>query len=106
MGLEFHKKSAAERSRDIVPPATTSLSPRGGAKHRTMKKSILDLLKKAGEKGMTISEISNRLEVQKTRVQNWFSTTGKKTPGLSKVGVGQWKMKSEGDFDKGLARQH
>jgi len=82
-----------DKRRDIVPAATTSLSPRGGAKHRTLKRSILEALAAAGPDGMSADELSAELEVLKVRIQNWFSGTGKRTPGIVKVGEGRWYYK-------------
>jgi hypothetical protein len=59
-----------------------------------MKKSILELLSKAGADGMSIDELSEKLEVLKVRVQSWFSGTGKRTPGLSKIAEGRWLYKA------------
>lgn len=73
------------------PPATTSLSPRGGALHRTLKSHILKALEEAGEKGMTADELSEDLGVLKPRIQAWFSGTGKRLEEVKKVGVGRWK---------------
>ena len=78
--------------RDIVPPAVDSLSPRGGVLHGRLKENILELLSKAGEKGMTAQEISEELEVIKFRIQNWFSGTGKKCRNVKKIGVGRWRF--------------
>lgn len=77
--------------RDVVPPAETSLSPRGGAKHRTLKKQILHLLAEAGADGLTVDEISSRLDVLKARIHGWFSSTGKKIPGMEKVAPAHWR---------------
>lgn len=75
-----------------VPAADSSLSPRGGAKHRRMKESIIAVLEKAGEDGMTIDEVSKAVGVLKVRVQSWFSGTGKRQPNLRKIGEGRWRM--------------
>jgi len=76
----------------MVPPATTSLSPRGGAKHRTMKSCILSALATAGEDGMTTEELAATLGVLKSRVQGWFSGTGKQVKGLRKIAPAHWQF--------------
>jgi hypothetical protein len=86
------KREKTVDSRDVVPAATTSLSPRGGARHRTMKESILAKLEKAGGKGMTITELADELEVLKPRVQGWFSGTGKRTPEVEKIAPATWRL--------------
>ena len=83
----------AASGRDVVPPASTSLSPRGGAKHRTLKKQILALLAEAGPEGQTIQELADKLDVLKVRVQSWFSGTGKRTPEVEKVAPGRWRIR-------------
>lgn len=84
-GVEFSRRAAGP------PPATTSLSPRGGSLHRTMKESIISLLQEAGPKGLTIAEIAEKLDVLRARVQAWFSGTGKRTKEVKKIGVGRWR---------------
>jgi transcriptional regulator GlxA family with amidase domain len=84
--------------REVPPPAHTSLSPRGGALHRTLKESILRLLEEAGNKGKTADELATELGVQKRRVQSWFSGTGKRTKGVRKIGVGRWKFVQKGNM--------
>ena len=90
---EMSAKERTEHRRDIVPPAETSLSPRGGAKHRTLKKEIVAALAKAGPDGLTLDEISKKLDVLKARIQSWFSGTGKRTPEVEKVAPGRWRHK-------------
>ncbi|PTX93456.1 hypothetical protein DB345_17770 [Spartobacteria bacterium LR76] len=75
-----------------VPAADTSLSPRGGAKHRRMKESILACLREAGGAGNTTTEIARELGVLKSRVQSWFSSTGKKCAEVRKIGTGRWRF--------------
>ncbi len=75
-----------------VPAADTSLSPRGGAKHRKMKERVLRSLRNAGENGKTIAEIAAELGVLKSRVQSWFSSTGKKCAEVRKIGAGRWRF--------------
>ena len=40
---------------------------------------------------MSIPDLALKLEVMKSRVQAWFSTTGKHTPELQKIGVARWR---------------
>jgi len=85
-------KGPPTRQADTVPAADSSLSPRGGAKHRRMKETILAVLENAGSDGMTIDEISKEIGVLKVRVQSWFSGTGKRVPNLEKIDVGKWRL--------------
>ena len=84
--------NTTKNPRRVVPAATTSLSPRGGAKHRTLKISILTALAEAGEGGLTIDELARELGVLKSRVQGWFSGTGKDVKGLKKLAPARWQF--------------
>lgn len=85
-------KDKPSRSRlDPVGPAATSLSPRGGAKHGRLKEVILEELRKAGEKGLSITDLAARIEVLKSRVTSWFSSTGRHTREVRKIGVAHWQ---------------
>lgn len=99
--------SPVGRRRDVVPAAETSLSPRGGAKHRTLKKQILALLADAGADGLTIDELADKLEILKARVQSWFSGTGKRTREIEKVAPGRWRVKadSSGSGNRAVAQR-
>jgi hypothetical protein len=90
---ERRERKRKSCGRDIVPPAETSLSPRGGAKHRTLKKQILALLAVAGPEGRSVNDLSKELGVLKPRVQAWFSGTGKRTKEIEKMAPAHWRMK-------------
>lgn len=85
-------KRPATSEANPVPAADTSLSPRGGAKQRRMKESILACLREAGGAGKTSAEIAGELGVLKSRVQSWFSSTGKKCAEVRKIGTGRWRF--------------
>ncbi len=68
-----------------------SLSPKSGTKHGMLKEAILDALKKAGRKGLSVGELSAQVGVLKANIQVWFSSTGRKVDGLEKVERGRWR---------------
>lgn len=85
---------------DDIPPGDgaseahsvmTAPTPRKGAKHRMMKVSILSTLRDAGEAGMTATEVARKLSLPRTRVQAWFSGSGKTITGLEKIGPAHWR---------------
>lgn len=62
-------------------PAKASTRKRGD-----MKGKILKALKDAGAKGVSVKDISTALKVKPANVHSWFQTTGKKMPGIKKIG--------------------
>lgn len=71
-----------------------SLSPKSGTKHGMLKEAIIDALKKAGKKGLSVGELSAQVGVLKANIQVWFSSTGRKVEGLEKVERGRWRYSS------------
>ena len=51
-----------------------------------LKQQILFNLSQAGEKGMTVRELSLKLGIPNQNIHVWFSSTGKRVSGLSKIG--------------------
>ncbi len=59
-------------------------APKSG-KRGQLKQQIIDLLAKAGDEGLPVKEISQTLGVKNQNVHVWFSTTGKKVAGITKL---------------------
>jgi hypothetical protein len=55
-----------------------------------LKQEILSNLVQAGEKGMSVRELSTKLGMRSQNIHFWFSSTGKKVPGLQKIGEGRY----------------
>ena len=55
--------------------------------------AILDALKAAGSKGVTVSEMSRRFDVKPRNLFVWFSTTAKKFKAIKKAGPGLYCIK-------------
>lgn len=58
-----------------------------------LKQEILSNLIQAGETGMSVRELSLKLGIRSQNIHVWFSSTGKKIPGLSKMGEGRYCYK-------------
>lgn len=56
-----------------------------------LKQEILSNLTQAGEKGMSVRELSTKLGMRSQNIHVWFSSTGKKVPGLQKIGEGRYR---------------
>ncbi|MEI8235393.1 MAG: hypothetical protein WCH57_12020 [Verrucomicrobiota bacterium] len=69
-----------------------------GAKVRAgrgaLKEQILGALKKAGDKGITIKDLSAELKANYKNVYIWFVTTGKRIAGIKKIGPAQYKLEA------------
>lgn len=54
-------------------------------KRGQLKEQIVSLLTKVGAEGLSVKEITKELGVKNQNVHVWFSTTGKKVPGITKL---------------------
>ena len=73
-----------------VVPAKSSkppLAPRRGA----LKDAIMAELKKAGAAGVAAKDLSDKLGVKNQNLHVWFSSTGRKIKGITKIGAGRWQ---------------
>lgn len=57
-----------------------------------LKESILAALKAAGPEGLGAKELSTSLNVPNQNIHVWFSSTGKKIPGLRKTEDKRWVL--------------
>ncbi|MGC1482078.1 MAG: hypothetical protein WA771_16385, partial [Chthoniobacterales bacterium] len=83
-GAKRGPKAKAEKA---AKPAKAQSGKRGA-----LKGQILGLLEKAGSEGMAVKDIAEKLGVKNQNVHVWFSTTGKKVDGLSKVGEARYAL--------------
>lgn len=83
--------SPLSASKKAPTHSKASLSPKSGTKHGMLKEAIIDSLKKAGKKGLSVGELSAQVGVLKANIQVWFSSTGRKVEGLEKVERGRWR---------------
>ena len=85
----------AKRGRPAKAPkapkaAKEPKAPKTGGKRGALKNDILKLLSTAGPEGASVKDISSQLGVKNQNVHVWFSTTGKKLAGISKVGEARY----------------
>lgn len=59
-----------------------------------LKGQILNELKQAGAEGITIKDLSEKLKANYKNIYIWFVTTGKRIPGIQKVGPAQYKLEA------------
>lgn len=69
-----------------------SVAKRG--KRGGLKEGIVSLLSEAGASGIAVLEIAKKLSVKPQGIHAWFQTTGKKVPGIAKVGRGVYSLAS------------
>ena len=53
-----------------------------------LKESVIQLLKEAGPKGLTLKEICGKLGLRKGHLDNWLYATGKKIKEIKRIGRG------------------
>jgi transposase-like protein len=71
----------------VKAKSSTPRAPRGA-----LKEGILQALKEAGAAGVNVSELASKLGVDAKNIHVWFSTTGKKVAGLTKLGAGHFAL--------------
>ena len=83
---------AARGRKSAAKPAATRgrKSGRGG---RTANK-IVNALKNAGAKGMTVKQLSEALKIKTQNLYVWFNSTGRKTPGIKKIAPATYALQS------------
>jgi hypothetical protein len=72
-------------------PAPLSRGPKSGQRRGALKDSILAALQKAGREGLAVKDLAAALGVKSQNIHVWFSSTGRKVKGVTKVGAGRWK---------------
>lgn len=72
-------------------------SPRSGqgAKRGELKEAVLTELKNAGEAGVSVKELADKLEMKIANLHAWFGSTGKKITGLKKIGPARYSLATE-----------
>jgi hypothetical protein len=75
----------------VVPEKSSKLSPT--ARRGELRDAIMTELKKAGAAGVAAKDLSAKLGVKNQNLHVWFSSTGRKIKGLTKIGAGRWNYK-------------
>ncbi len=86
-------EKAAKAPKTAKAPKAAKPAGKSG-KRGALKEQIIGLLEKAGSEGMAVKDIADKLGVKNQNVHVWFSTTGKKVEGLSKVGEARYALGS------------
>lgn len=106
-GLFGGKASGGEsekpKRRGGRPPGSTNkktAAPRAkresGAKRGDLKIKVLAALKEAGDTGLSIKEMSDKLKTKGSNLYAWFGSTGKKVSEIQKVGPAKYKLVAVG----------
>jgi hypothetical protein len=64
-----------------------------GQRRGALKDLILAALQKADGAGIAIKDLSRTLDVKAQNLHVWFSSTGRKVKGITKVSAGRWAYK-------------
>jgi hypothetical protein len=92
-GGEYRLAAGAKTSPASAPVAKAASPAKGkpgrkraarAGRRGALKEQILAILKSAGPGGIKTSEIAQKIGANPKNVAIWFSTTGKKTPGIKK----------------------
>lgn len=81
-----------EKAAPAAKPAKAAKGKRGGSRRGEMKEQIIAELRNAGDEGITIKDLADKLGANYKNVYIWFVTTGKRIPGIEKVGPARYKL--------------
>ena len=91
--------AAAPKRRGGRPPGASNKKSPGvrakrepGAKRGDLKIKVLAALKDAGDAGLSIKEMSDKLKTKGSNLYAWFGSTGKKVSEIQKVGPAKYKL--------------
>jgi hypothetical protein len=85
-----NQKTAAKAIKPVKAVKTRKRKVARGA----LKEQILNELTQAGAEGITIKDLSEKLKTNYKNLYVWFVTTGKRVPGIQKVGPAQYKLEA------------
>jgi hypothetical protein len=57
-----------------------------------LKAKVLRLVKRSGRRGITIADLSRKLKMKNQNLFVWFNVTGRKVPGLKKIGTARYRL--------------
>jgi hypothetical protein len=70
---------------------TARKSPKRGSRGNLGTK-VLSALEAAGDAGVKVADLAEKLRVKGTNLHVWFGTTGKKNKAIKKVGKGHYRL--------------
>jgi hypothetical protein len=92
--FEVAPGASAQRGRvtfSAAPPKKRRSRRR--AQRGALKAKIVGALRKAGKRGATIRELSDKLGVRAANLYVWFNGTGRNVRGLRKVGTARYRLR-------------
>lgn len=63
-----------------------------GARRGDLKAKVMSELKSAGDSGLSIKELSEKLKTKGSNLYAWFGSTGKKVTTIQKIGPAKYKL--------------
>lgn len=81
-------RPAAKGKTSQTAKKTTKRGSRGN-----LGTKVLSALEAAGDAGVNIADLAEKLRVKGTNLHVWFGTTGKKNKAIKKVGKGHYRLK-------------
>ena len=88
LGAKAHRPNVRQAA---VKTSASSRGPKPGQRRGALKDSILSALQKAGADGLAVKDLAAKLGVKSQNVHVWFSSTGRKVKGVTKIAAGRWK---------------
>lgn len=88
-------KPAAKATKTAAKTAAKGKKAEAGfvpAKRGELKENVLAELKKAGSEGISIKDLAEKVGTRYKNLYIWFVTTGKRIPGIEKVGPAQYRL--------------
>ena|SRR5579864_8169957 len=84
----------SNRAGEVAPVTVSRPSQDGHPPNRRgeLKRRIIQALRAAGSKGITIGDLSGKLKVPTANLYVWFNSTGKNVPGIRKIGVAKYRL--------------
>jgi len=70
----------------------TAKKPAKRASRGNLGTKVLSALEAAGDAGVKVADLAEKLRVKGTNLHVWFGTTGKKNKGIKKVGKGHYRL--------------
>jgi hypothetical protein len=72
-------------AKKMKPSEPAKMGKGKGAKPAVTKEGMIELLKNAGKKGITVKDVASKLGVKSQRMYVWFSGPGKKVKQIKKI---------------------
>ena len=91
----MRKSGAVRASKQVKAPKAKlqQAESKSSARRGALKDALLAALQKADGAGIAIKDLSRALGVKAQNLYVWFSSTGKKVKGVTKVSAGRWAYK-------------